>query len=234
MKLSVIILSVAAVFMTAPLNVLAQQSVDSRIMPEMQTGRTDLSKNDQWHNLRRWVSLTFDRSNVIDMEDAERGTMIIKWSCPVVMPSDFVAASVSMTYVIDVRDGKYRLQRLNPRVSYQIIRPDAAEYYDSALSSTAAADIKLINDISRHFYDGSSEWPVNEQYDEIAAAYLNEAGSIDQYRNDRDRERGKINDDWRRAQRNWAIVSKPLTTIKQLDASMTASLAKALSTNDDF
>lgn len=234
MKLSAILLIISAALLVAPLKAEAQQTAEDSPMVELQTGRTDLTKNDQWHNLRRWVSLTFDHSNVIDMEDAERGTMIIKWSCPVVMPSDFLVATVSMTYVIDVRDGKYRIQRVNPRVNYQAIRPEVADFYDSALSSTAAADIKLINDISRHFYEGSSEWPVNEQYEEIAAAYLNEVGAVDQYKNDRDRERGKINDDWRRAQRNWSIINKPLSTLKQLDSSMTASLAKALSTNDDF
>ena len=108
------------------------------------------------------------------------------------------------------------------------------DYYDTALSTQATADMKLINDIARRFYDGTFEWPVNEQYDQIAAAYLEEAGSVEQYRNDREREKGKISDEWRRAQRNWSLVSKPILTLKQLDASMIASLAKALSVNDDF
>lgn len=232
MKLSAILLFLAALFICD--TTVSAQNTDYQPMPESQTGRTELSKDEQWHNLRKWVSLTFDRSNVIDMEDAGRGTMIIKWSCPVSMPSDFVAANVIMTYVIDVRDGKYRLQRVNPRVSYQYSRPETAEYFDNALSTTAATDIKLINDLARRFYEGSLEWPVNEQYEQIAAAYLEEAGGVAQYRNERERDKGKINDDWKRAQRNWTIVNKPLATLKQLDASMIASLAKALSTRDDF
>ena len=232
MKLSTIIFSLAAVIFAN--SAVSAQTTDYQPLPASQTGRTDLSKEDQWHNLRRWVALTFDRSNVIAMEDAERGTMVIKWSCPVAMPSDFVAANVAMTYVVDVRDGKYRLQRINPRVNYQFTRPEVTDYYDTALSTQATADMKLINDIARRFYDGTFEWPVNEQYDQIAAAYLEEAGSVEQYRNDREREKGKISDEWRRAQRNWSLVSKPLLTLKQLDASMIASLAKSLSVNDDF
>lgn len=232
MKLSALLLSLATFVFSY--TAVSAQTAESQPMPEIQTGRTDLSKADQWHNLRKWVSLTFDRSNVIDMEDAERGTMVIKWSCPVAMPSDFVTANVMMTYVIDVRDGKYRLERINPRVSYQFSRPDAGDYFDTAISTTAAADMKIINDLARRFYEGSFEWLVNEQYEQIAAAYLEEAGGVAQYRNDREREKGKINDDWRRAQRNWTLVNKPLATLKQLDATMIASLAKALSTKDDF
>lgn len=206
----------------------------SHPLAESHIGQTELSKNDQWHNLRRWVSLTFDRSNVIDMEDAERGTMIIKWSCPVAMSSDYVSAAVSMTYVIDVRDGKYRLQRLNPRITYQLARPDAAEFFDGSMSASATADIKLISDLSRQYFDSSLEWPVNDRYEDIAAAYLAQTSAIPQYRNDRDREKGRISDEWKRAERDWSIIGKPYTTLRQLDASMLASLAKALSTNDDF
>lgn len=210
------------------------QTVENYELAEYQIGSTALSKDDQWHNLRRWVSLTFDRSNVIDMEDSQRGTMVIKWSCPVVSPSEFVSASVMMTYVIDVRDGKYRIQRINPRVSFQITRPDFADFYDSSQSSMAAADIKLINDLSHRFFEGSTEWPVNERYEEIASAYLDATSDTSQYRNERDQEKGRISDEWRRAQRNWSIVGKPLVTLKQLDAAMIASLSKALSINDDF
>lgn len=200
----------------------------------LQIGLTDLTQKEQWHNLRRWVSLTFDRSNVIDMEDADRGTMIIKWSCPVQVPSDFINASVHMTYVIDVRDGKYRIERLNPRVSYQINRPDIYDNLDADRAASASSDIQLINAIARKSFDGLYEWPVDEKYEQIVTDFLTTASSVPQYRNDRDRERGKINDDWRKAEHYWKLISKPLLTLRQLDNTMTASLMEALKTNDDF
>lgn len=233
MKLSVRLLSF--IFLVALTSVFAkaQTPATSELQPETIV-HTPLNKNDQWHNLKRWVALTFDNSSVIDMEDAERGTMVIKWSCPIAMPSDFVGASAVMTYVIDVRDGKYRIQRLNPRIIYQLSRPDIYDDFDNDRVNSATADIRLITNVSRQLFDGALEWPVNEKYADLAQAYSNEAGSTPQYRNDRDRERGKINDDWRRAERNWRLINKPRLTLLQLDASMSSSLDSALRHNDDF
>lgn len=233
MKLSVIISALLTAMLLTSADIRAQQSTTVSLEGSV-TGTTALSQKDQWHNLRRWVSLTFDRSNVIDMEDAERGTMIIKWSCPVQLPSEFIAATVQLTYVIDVRDGKYRLQKLNPRVSYQMMRPDFTSEFDTDRANAANSDIKLINGASRSFFDGSYEWPAGERYEQLAADFLAEASSTPQYRNDRDRERGKISDDWRHAEHNWKLIAKPLITLRQLDTTMTASLSEALRNNDDF
>ena len=235
MKLSRLMIALAAAAMLTPA---ASAQSRATTLPDaketVQTAHTSLTREEQWHNLRRWVSLTFDRSNVIDMEDAERGTMIIKWSCPVQIPSDFINASVQLTYVIDVRDGKYRIQRLNPRVSYQILRPDVYDGFDSERTAAASSDIQLINAIARHSFDGLYDWPADEKYEQIVLDFLATASATPQYRNERDRERGKINDDWRKAEHNWKLVAKPLLTLRQLDNTMSASLDEALKTKDDF
>lgn len=232
-RLSAIILVSLAVMLFAAPCAVAQGSTSGELEGSA-VGHTALSQKDQWHNLRRWVSLTFDHSNVIDMEDAERGTMIIKWSCPVQLPSEFVNATVQMTYVIDVRDGKYRLQKLSPRVCYQLVRADFYDGYDTERANAASADFMVINTASSNLFGGSYDWPVGEQYDRLAAGYLELANSTPQYRNDRDRERGKISDDRRRAEHNWKLVAAPLMTLRQLDSAMTASLDEALRNNDDF
>lgn len=193
------------------------------------TANTPLSKSDQWHNLLRWVSLTFDGSNVIDMQDAERGTMIIKWSCPVKLDSELMSASVMSTYVIDVRDGRYRLQRVNPRVVFHISQPDVFEAFENGRD-----DIRLISGIASRVYGGSLEWPADEQYDDVIEAYRLTMQNTDQYRNDRDRERGKISDERRKAEHNWRLVRTPLTVLKQMDEAMAQSLDKSLRENDDF
>lgn len=233
MKLSIKLLALLIAFVSSTALCRAITPAATELRTES-IAHTPLSKNDQWHNLKKWVALTFDNSSVIDMEDPERGTMVIKWSCPVAMPSDFVGATAVMTYVIDVRDGKYRVQRLNPRIVYQLSRPDIYDDFDVDRANQATADIKLINNVTRQIFDGSFEWPVDEKYAELAQAYADEAASIPQYRNDRDREKGKINDDWRRAERNWRMINKPRLTLLQLDASMSSSLDSALRHNDDF
>lgn len=178
--------------------------------------------------------MTFDNSSVIDMADEGRGTMVIKWSCPVKMNSDFVSATVTSAYVVDVRDGKYRLQKLNPRISYQISRLDIYDEFDSNRSLLATDDIKLITRIASRFYDGALEWPVDSRLKEMDEAYLEVLSSTEQYRNDRDRERGKSSDEWLRNRRNWQLIHNPLASLRQLDENMTKSLHEALTTLDDF
>ncbi len=203
-------------------------------LSEIHTAATPLSRTDQWHNLKLWVALTFDNSNVIDMQDPERGTMVIKWSCPIKMKSDCISATATATYVIDVRDGKYRLQRINPRIVFQFTRPDIYAEIDPSAAELANADFRLINGIANRLFEGSYEWPANEQYEEIIDAYREVLASIPQYKTDRDKERGKISDEWRKAERNWQMVRTPYVTLKQLDAAMSESLDKALKHNDDF
>ena len=114
----------AALFAALPFAATAQTDLTVETVRE-----SPLSKDDMWHNLRRWVSLTFDRSDVIDMEDADRGTMIVKWACPVKVASEFIDPVVSATYQIDVRDGKYRVRCLAPKVSFRIVRPAGFDEY---------------------------------------------------------------------------------------------------------
>ncbi|MDE6368889.1 MAG: hypothetical protein K2K94_06590 [Muribaculaceae bacterium] len=231
MRLSRIILFAAAFLCSL---YAAAQTPSTESLSETIVATTPLSKNDQWHNLKKWVSLTFDNSAVIDMQDPERGTMIIKWSCPVKPVSEYVSANVISTYVIDVRDGKYRLQRINPRISFQFSRPDVYETLDPERAEQATADIRLINGIATRVYEGSFEWPVNERYDELVDACREVLSATPQYRTDRDRDKGKITDDWRKAEHNWTLLRTPLLTLKNLDASMVESLNKALKENDDF
>ncbi|MDE5555171.1 MAG: hypothetical protein K2J10_08325 [Muribaculaceae bacterium] len=210
------------------------QTPSTESLSETIVATTPLSKNDQWHNLKKWVSLTFDNSSVIDMQDEGRGTMIIKWSCPVKLESDYISANAISTYVIDVRDGKYRLQRINPRISFQFSRPDVYESLDPERAEQATSDIRLINGIATRVYEGAFEWPANERYDELIDACREVLSATPQYRTDRDRDKGKITDEWRKAEHNWKLLRTPLLTLKNLDASMVESLNKALKENDDF
>lgn len=189
-----------------------------------------LSKDDMWHNLRRWVSLTFDRSDVIDMEDAGRGTMIVKWACPVKASSEFIDPVVSETYQIDVREGRYRVRCLAPKISFRIVRPAGFDEY-MPLNS---ADINLITGLAQRFYGGSLDWPVDETYDNILNAYVEYLDGTPKYRSDRDREKGKVSDEWKTAEHNWKVLHDVREGLDNLNASMLESLNKSLTANDDF
>lgn len=201
---------------------------------EEETGSSELSKKELWYNLRKWVSLTFDSSDVIDMEDPDHGTMIIKWSCGVKQTSEFINSSVSGILQIDVRDGKYRIRSINPRVALQFKKPSSVEMLNDESISIANDDIRLISSIANKFYDGQLEWDINDDYRKIVAAYLEHASDIRQYKSERDRERNRVNKEWISAQRDWSILNDVLKGYETLNKTMTGSLSQALSLVDGF
>lgn len=215
----------AALFAALPFAATAQTDLTVETVRE-----SPLSKDDMWHNLRLWVSLTFDRSDVIDMEDADRGTMIVKWACPVKVASEFIDPVVSATYQIDVRDGKYRVRCLAPKVSFRIVRPAGFDEY-MPLNS---ADINLITGLAQRFYGGSLDWPFGETYDNILNAYVEFLDGTTKYRSDRDREKGKVSDEWKTAEHNWKLLHDVKGGLDNLNATMLESLNKSLTANDDF
>lgn len=224
MKTRLIIL-MTALFAAMPLAAASEQDQSVETIRE-----SPLSKDDMWHNLRRWVSLTFDRSDVIDMEDAGRGTMIVKWACPVKIASEFIDPVVSATYQIDVREGKYRVRCLAPKISFRIVRPSGFDDY-TPLNS---ADINLITGLAQRFYGGSLDWPVDETYDDILNAYVEYLDATPKYRSDRDREKGKPSDEWKTAEHNWKVLHDAKAGLDSLNASMLESLNKSMTVNDDF
>ncbi len=224
MKTRLIIL-MTALFAAMPLAAASEQDQSVETIRE-----SPLSKDDMWHNLRRWVSLTFDRSDVIDIEDAGRGTMIVKWACPVKIASEFIDPVVSATYQIDVREGKYRVRCLAPKISFRIVRPSGFDDY-TPLNS---ADINLITGLAQRFYGGSLDWPVDETYDNILNAYVEYLDATPKYRSDRDREKGKPSDEWKTAEHNWKVLHDAKAGLDSLNASMLESLNKSMTVNDDF
>ena len=193
-------------------------------------GKSTLSKDDMWHNLRLWVSLTFDRSDVIDMEDAGHGTMVVKWACPVKVSSEFIEPVVSATYLIDVRDGRYRVRCLSPKVTFNIVRPSGFDDY----TPLTAPEINLVTGLSRRFYAGGLEWPIDETYDNIMNAYVEYLDGTTKYRSDRDREKGKVSDEWKTAEQNWKLLHDVKSGLENLNSSMLGPLEKMLTANDDF
>lgn len=206
------------------------QTIPISALTETTVSATTLSREQQWRNLKLWVSMTFDKSDVIDMEDSASGTMVIKWAYPVNLKSESVRASAFMTYVVDVKDGKYRIQRLNPHILFEPL-------FDSnvgAIFENNVGDLNLVKGFANAVFAGSYDWPANENYDLVIDNCREKLASIPQYRNERDRERGKIDSDWSKAERSWQLVRTPLVTLKQLDASMSKSLEYMLNNTDDF
>lgn len=185
--------------------------------------------------LRRWVALTFDRSDVIDMADDKRGTMVLKWSAPLPQSSKWLNAVLTETCVIDIRpNGRYRLQVFSPRISFGFT--EAASLFDEMglANPEAEADMRLVNGLAQRMYGGSLEWPVDEQLDQIVAAYLEQLNSTQQFRNERDRERGRATDEYRTAEHQWRILHDVRNGAESYNTSLVQSLSRALNTSDDF
>jgi len=193
------------------------------------------SKSELMSRLRRWVALTFEHSDVIDMTDAERGTVVLKWSAPLTQPSQWLTASLSETCVIDLRDGgHYRLQVYTPRISWTVTEASSMLDEMGITNEETMADTRLIAGLSQRVYGGSMDWTADEQLDNIVAAYLEQLNGTQQFRNERDRERGKATDEYRAAERQWRILNDVRRGAEAYNATLVQSLSRALGTPADF
>lgn len=189
------------------------------------------SRQEMMSRLRRWVALTFEHSDVIDMVDEAAGTMVLKWSAPVQQPSQWLAAVLSETCVIDVADGgAWQLLIYAPRLSWGLTETAAMLEDAGLVGAEAQADTGLIRGIAKRVYGDSMDWPVDDQLDSVVAAYLEQLNSRQQFRTERDRERGKASDEYRAAERQWRILSEARRAAALYDATLIQSLSRALAT----
>ena len=196
---------------------------------------SDASKAELISRVKRWVALTFDRSDVIDLADPVAGTVVLKWSVPLQQPSEWLAPTHSETCVIDVRDdGKWRLQVFYPRIAWSPSEVATTLEELGAGSYAAEQDARFISDIAKKSFAGSMEWPVGEQLDSVAAGLLEQLSTIQQFRNDRDKERGRSTGEYRDAERRWRIVNDPRRAAATYNATLAQSLATALATASTF
>jgi hypothetical protein len=195
-------------------------------------GTSDLTKAQMWHNLRQWVSLTFENKDVIDMEDAETGTMILKWMCPVKQRSSFIVSNVSATYVIDIRDGKYRVMLHSPRAIMSQNVPE--NVWEIGKGPRASHDIKQLINISNNYMNSKLEWAIDAKLTSVDEYLFEKLSSIEQYKSERDKERNNINSEWTDAQQEWSIVHDVITGMRDLNNTMLSSLQQALTIADDF
>lgn len=200
------------------------------------SGKVDgASKSELMSRLKRWVALTFDRSDVIDMTDENAGTVVLKWSAPLQQPSGWLSASLSETCVIDMRDGgAWRLQVYAPRILWAPTETASMLEEMGLSNSEANADNRMIADISKKVFGGSMDWPLGEQVDAVAALYLDQLNGIEQFRNERDKERGKSTDEYRAAERRWRIINDARRGAEQYNLSLAQSLGTALAVPVDF
>ena len=101
-------------------------------------------------------------------------------------------------------------------------------------SYAAEQDARFISDIAKKSFAGSMEWPVGEQLDSVAAGLLEQLSTIQQFRNDRDKERGRSTGEYRDAERRGRIVNDPRRAAATYNATLAQSLATALATASTF
>lgn len=215
----------------APTDVSAQAFAVTH-KPYMETSGTAAgspSRAELMSRLRLWVALTFDRSDVIDMTDERTGTMVLKWSAPVPQASKWLTAAMSETCVIDVADGgAFRLRVYAPRVTFATTERADMLNELGMMNAEAEADRNLITGLGQRVYGGAAEWPVDERLDDIVNAYLEQLQATQQFRNDRDRERGRATDEYRAVEHAWRIVHDVRQGVQQYHATLVQSLATGL------
>ncbi|MDE6137282.1 MAG: hypothetical protein K2F97_07400, partial [Muribaculaceae bacterium] len=158
--------------------------------------------------------------------------IVLKWSVPVSQPSEWLTPTLGETCVIDIRDdGTWRLRVYYPRIAWA--PSEAAVAFDElgAPNYEAREDTRFISDIAKASFSGSMEWPVGEQLDSVAATHLRQLAAVQQFRSDRDKERGRATADYRAAERRWHIINEPRRAAATYHATLAQSLAAALASS---
>lgn len=207
-------------------------AISPRPLTQVSGSVSGADKAELLSRVKRWVALTFDRSDVIDLVDPDAGTIVLKWSVPLQQPSEWLAATLSETCLIDVRDdGTWRLQVYYPRIAWAPSEAAAAFEELGATNYEARDDARFIADIAKESFAGSMEWPVGEQLDSVAATHLQHLAGTQQFRSDRDKERGRATSDYRAAERRWRIINEPRRAAATYNTTLAQSLAAALTTS---
>lgn len=197
--------------------------------------RADGTKDALWSKLKRWVALNFDNyKDVVDFEDPEAGTMVIKWNSSVTSPISFFQTSVSGIYLIDVKDGKYRFRVIQPKMFVTFQNPDNVNDLNDEAISNANADLKFVNGIASSYFNGSSMWPLNDTFNEISAVCLDMLSKTPEFKSDRDKEKGRRSGEWLTADRRWRLFHNVTAAYRDINDKMSRSLNQFMIQDDDF
>ena len=131
----------------------------------------DLTKNEYWINLKTWVSNNFQTyERVVDMEDADAGTMILKVSAGIPVETTIKRLG-SCEYLlcfnikVDCRDGRFRVTISS--VYSKIITsraPSSLSFYPTNTIKEFVDDGDRILKLSKKYFGNELTWNINDAY----------------------------------------------------------------------
>lgn len=153
----------------------------------------NLSKKEYWINLKSWISSNYARyDRVVDMEDAEAGTLVLKTTTSIPVKSvllynnqgDFL---LDFSVKIDCRDNKFRITVTDVCESFKVAKGIDYSLYSSESLTKISSELELIVHMSKEYFDGEAKWHIDENFckvhDEIAETvnmFKNSLSELDQ------------------------------------------------------
>ena len=197
---------------------------------------TELSKDNMCKNLKMWVSASFNNSqSVIDYEDKDSGTMVIKFkqsfggnSKAVKRAAIDLLSNISIT--IDVKDNKYRYTIPNGTVFISLgniysIQKDM----NSAELREMANDLRVIVDVGKEYFNDGTDWIIDENYNKIINDYEDKLANIPKIN-----KKGKSNPDWDAMNRKLEILYDIKSGYYSINERLLNSLKNGIMSNNNF
>lgn len=168
------------------------------------------TKAELWHNLKRWVALSFDSYKfVTDMEDEKSGEMILKVTLdPDYRPLKYWNLKFPTTLDIVVQDGKYTLFTKNGK--YEATATErmnsVSRFTPSVILDDMSAECNALLSVTG--YDGDTS--IEHIFFEVKY-YLGKMNSTPKYRKPKDVKKGKVNSLWKYYKDRYDLASSILS-----------------------
>lgn len=168
------------------------------------------TKAELWHNLKRWVALTFNSYKFItDMEDEKSGEMILKVTLsPDYRPLKYWNLKFPTTIDIVVQDGKYTMFMQNGK--YECVATERLNNVNRFTPSVMLDDMMAESEALKHItgYDGDTS--IEHVFSEIKY-YMRQMNQTPKYRKPKDEKKGKVDSLWKDYKDRYDIASSILS-----------------------
>lgn len=193
---------------------------------------TGINKKDMWINLKKWCSSEFNSyDHVVDLEDEESGTLIVKWKNGAYLNiSKCIKTIVSSTIKVEVKENKYRYTVSDAQIK---IEPNTSNKSEMSIREleNGIADLEFIISFCTEYYNNSTKINIDEKFNNIINDYRKKVESTKKYKNEK---KTKISKEWVKINKEYEILNEMLYNYNCINTFIIDSLKKKIIEKDEW
>lgn len=189
------------------------------------------NKSQLWSNLKRWVSVTFvSYKHTVDMEDAESGSMIIKYSVTEENIGSYTASKTTAVLQVDVKDNKYRVKICDPifEVFPNNVGSGDISWMPTTMLKAAKVEMEAALKLSQSGIKSYKDLKTT------IAAYTSLRDGTPKYRKPKDEKKGKIDEAYQVYDKAARLAEWLQTMYRYRQDKIVESLKNGMAYSNDF